>query len=96
MSAVLLLLRALRWAEARAAPSARGLRTAAPRRAFAKELFLGTLRKVGPPCPGGRCPFTDRQRGGHRPAGIARLGSSPAPPGLSRALIPGPRLQGSV
>ncbi|NWW10046.1 ACAD9 dehydrogenase, partial [Oreocharis arfaki] len=26
-------------------PTARGLRTAAPRRAFAKELFLGTLRK---------------------------------------------------
>ncbi|RMB99932.1 hypothetical protein DUI87_23340 [Hirundo rustica rustica] len=50
MSAVLLL-RALRWARprprpwARAGPSARGLRTAAPRRAFAKELFLGTLRK---------------------------------------------------
>ncbi|KAI1234314.1 hypothetical protein IHE44_0003355 [Lamprotornis superbus] len=44
MSAVLLLLRALRAARPRA-PSARGLRTAAPRRAFAKELFLGTLRK---------------------------------------------------
>ncbi|NWY33496.1 ACAD9 dehydrogenase, partial [Pheucticus melanocephalus] len=57
MSAVLLLLRALRAArprprpqpqpqpQPRAGPSARGLRTAAPRRAFAKELFLGTLRK---------------------------------------------------
>ncbi|NXU97440.1 ACAD9 dehydrogenase, partial [Cettia cetti] len=45
MSAVLLLLRALRCGRARAGPSARGLRTAAPRRAFAKELFLGTLRK---------------------------------------------------
>ncbi|XP_071274951.1 complex I assembly factor ACAD9, mitochondrial [Agelaius tricolor] len=53
MSAVLLLLRALRAARPRpqpqprprAGPSARGLRTAAPRRAFAKELFLGTLRK---------------------------------------------------
>lgn len=51
MSKVLLLLRALRAARPRAWPrpaSARGLRTAAPRRAFAKELFLGTLRKVGP------------------------------------------------
>ncbi|KAF4803909.1 Acyl-CoA dehydrogenase family member 9, mitochondrial [Turdus rufiventris] len=48
MSTVLLLLRALRAARPRAWPrpaSARGLRTAAPRRAFAKELFLGTLRK---------------------------------------------------
>ncbi|NXD29513.1 ACAD9 dehydrogenase, partial [Spelaeornis formosus] len=47
MSAVLL--RALRAARARPPPRAlpvpRGLRTAAPRRAFAKELFLGTLRK---------------------------------------------------
>uniref|UniRef100_A0A674HRA3 Acyl-CoA dehydrogenase family member 9 n=1 Tax=Taeniopygia guttata TaxID=59729 RepID=A0A674HRA3_TAEGU len=43
MTAALLLLRALR--AARASPAARGLRTAAPRRAFAKELFLGTLRK---------------------------------------------------
>ncbi|NXJ23863.1 ACAD9 dehydrogenase, partial [Dicrurus megarhynchus] len=42
-----LLLRALRAARPwpRAGPTARGLRTAAPRRAFAKELFLGTLRK---------------------------------------------------
>lgn len=51
MSAVLLLLRTLRAARPRPRPrppSARGLRTAAPRRAFAKELFLGTLRKVGP------------------------------------------------
>ncbi|NXH50466.1 ACAD9 dehydrogenase, partial [Dicaeum eximium] len=47
MSAVLLLLlRTLRAARPRPhSPSARGLRTAAPRRAFAKELFLGTLRK---------------------------------------------------
>uniref|UniRef100_A0A8D2MYD6 Acyl-CoA dehydrogenase/oxidase N-terminal domain-containing protein n=1 Tax=Zonotrichia albicollis TaxID=44394 RepID=A0A8D2MYD6_ZONAL len=55
MSAVLLLLRALRAArprlQPRAGPSARGLRTAAPRRAFAKELFLGTLRKVVFPYP---------------------------------------------
>ncbi|XP_048172040.1 LOW QUALITY PROTEIN: complex I assembly factor ACAD9, mitochondrial [Corvus hawaiiensis] len=50
MSAALLqLLRALRAPRPRPrpwpGPAARGLRTAAPRRAFAKELFLGTLRK---------------------------------------------------
>ncbi|NXD58786.1 ACAD9 dehydrogenase, partial [Corvus moneduloides] len=43
------LLRALRAPRPRPrpwpGPAARGLRTAAPRRAFAKELFLGTLRK---------------------------------------------------
>ncbi|NWZ86720.1 ACAD9 dehydrogenase, partial [Poecile atricapillus] len=43
MSVVLRLLRALR--AARPGPTARGLHTAPPRRAFAKELFLGTLRK---------------------------------------------------
>lgn len=63
----LLLLRALR--PALPAAAVRRLRTAAPRPAFAKELFVGTLRKVrGPPRRSARGPAGRGEGGGGRPS----------------------------
>lgn len=85
----LLLLRALR--AARPGPgafrAARCLRTAAPRPAFAKELFLGTLRKVRGPLrlewEGG--PSRRRRlgcRGGPRRSGVPSGGPGPGSGGV--------------
>lgn len=84
MMSGLLLLRALR--PALPAAAVRRLRTAAPRPAFAKELFVGTLRKVrGPPRRSARGP-AGREGGGGPP--VQRSLRPAAPQGRVRAVPP--------
>lgn len=76
-----LLLRALRSA-LRVPAAARPLRTAAPRAAFAKELFRGALSKVRGEgrAPNGRHPPVRRWGGANSPQGAEERRPGPAAP----------------